>query len=185
MNIFPPKDDSILLLVDFQTGFLKPFKDKVKKSLEEKLSLLIEICKFYNIPIVVMEQNNEKLGNTTESIQKVLCEFYKPNNKFIFSGYRDENIKDILEESKKSNVILAGIETHICVLQTTVDLINKNYNVHIISDAVGSRFKLDWQAGLEKLKEIGANMLTVEMLLFGYLETSASKDFKHFLPFLK
>ena len=185
MNIFPPKDDSLLLLVDFQTGFLKPFKSEVKKSLEEKLTLLIETCKFYKIPIVVMEQNNEKLGNTTENIQKVLGEHYKPNNKFIFSGYRDENIRNSLEESKKSNIILCGIETHICVLQTTMDLLNRNYNVHIIADAVGSRFKFDWEAGLEKLKEIGANMLTVEMLLFGYLETSSSKDFKHFLPFLK
>ncbi len=183
--IFPPKDDSLLLVVDFQTGFLKPFKDKVKNSIEEKLALLVETVKFYNIPIIVMEQNNSKLGNTTPKIQETLKEFYRPNNKYIFSGFRDDNIRKLIENSGKSNVILCGIETHICVLQTTSDLINRNYNVHIIADAVGSRFKPDWKFGLEKLREIGANILTVEMLLFAYLETSSSDDFKHFLKFLK
>ncbi len=185
MNLFPPKDNSLLLLVDFQTGFLKPFKEKVVKHLENKLTLLIETCKFYKLPIVVMEQNNEKLGNTTETIQKALGEFYKPYNKFIFSGMRDNVIKEQIENSKKQNIIIAGIETHICVLQTTFDLISKNYNVYIISDAVGSRFKEDYMFGLEKLREIGAKLLTTEMLLFGYLERSDRKDFKHFLPFLK
>ena len=185
MNIFPPKDDSLLLLIDFQTGFLKPFKEKVKKYLEEKISLLIETIKFYNIPIIVMEQNNEKLGNTIEPIQKSLGEFYKPNNKFIFSGFKDKNIKNLMQSYKKNNIIICGIETHICVLQTASDLINQSYKVHIIGDAVGSRFKPDWKFGIDKLNQIGANILTVEMLLFGYLETSSSKDFKHFLPFLK
>ena len=81
MMIFPPKDDSLLLVVDFQTGFLKPFKEKVKKTLENKISLLIETMKYYEIPILVMEQNNDKLGNTTEAIKNSLGEFYKPNNK--------------------------------------------------------------------------------------------------------
>ncbi len=185
MNLFPPKDNSLLLLVDFQTGFLKPFKEKVVKSIEDKLSLLIETCKFYKLPIIVMEQNNDKLGYTTEKIQKSLGDFYKPFNKFIFSGMRDAAVKNEIEKQKKQNIIIAGIETHICVLQTTYDLISKNYNVYIISDAVGSRFKEDYKFGLDKLKDIGANLLSTEMLLFGFLERSDTKDFKHFLPFLK
>ena len=185
MGLFPPKDNSVLLLVDFQTGFLKPFKEKVVRSMENKLSLLIETCKFYKLPIIVMEQNNDKLGNTTEKIQESLGEFYRPFNKFIFSGMRDIAVKSEIEKQQKQNIIIAGIETHICVLQTTYDLICKNYNVYIISDAVGSRFKEDYIFGLDKLKEVGAKLLSTEMLLFGYLESSNTKDFKHFLPFLK
>jgi nicotinamidase-related amidase len=183
--VFPDKEDSLLLLVDFQKGFLKPFKDNIKVFLENNIILTIELAKYYNLPIVVMEQNNEKLGRTTGKVQNSLGEFYKPNNKFIFSGFRDENIRAIIEDSQKGNIIIVGIETHICVLQTTVDLINSGYNVTILSDAVGSRFKKDWEAGIYKLRDVGANVLTVEMLLFGYLERSDTKDFKHFLKFLK
>lgn len=183
--IFPKKENSLLLLVDFQDGFLKPFKNEVKVFLEKNIILTIELAKYYNMPIVVMEQNNEKLGNTTAEVQKALGESYKPNNKFIFSGFRDNNIRNILLDSHKGNIIICGIETHICVLQTTIDLLNSGFNVTILSDAVGSRFKKDWRAGLYQLDKIGANILSVEMLLFGYLERSDSKDFKNFLPFLK
>lgn len=185
MNLFPPKNNSLLLLVDFQTGFLKPFKEKIVKKLENKLTLLIETSKYYNLPIVVMEQNNSKLGYTTENIQKTLGKHYKPYNKFVFSGAKDKEILSQIQKLKKQNIIIAGIETHICVLQTAYDLINYNYNVYVVSDAVASRFKDDYKFGIEKLKEIGANTLSTEMLLFGYLERSDTKDFKYFLPFLK
>ncbi len=185
MEIFPPKDDSQFILVDFQTGFLKAFKDKVVKQLQGNLSLLIEVMKYYKIPITVMEQNNSKLGSTTVEIQNSLAEHYTPFNKFFFSGFKDASIASAITNLKKSNVILGGIETHICVLQTTIDLISRSYNVYIVSDCVGSRRKEDWKAGLDKLKDCGANLITSEMLLFAYLETSAGPPFKHFLPFLK
>ncbi len=183
--IFPKKDDSLILMVDFQNGFLKVFKEKIRISLENNMQLLIETAKFYEIPVVVMEQNNEKLGNTTENIQKTLGELYKPCNKFFFSGWKDKTIRTLLQDSKKNNIILCGIETHICVLQTAIDLIENGFNVYAVSDTIGSRFKKDWNAGLNKLKDINVNMLTVEMLLFAFLERSDTKDFKHFLRFLK
>ena len=184
-KLFPEKEKSLLLIVDFQDSILKILKDKIVKMLEKNLTILIEMAKFFKLPIVVMEQNNEKLKHTNEKIQKVLGEFYKPNNKLFFSGYRDKNIKEIIKSSGKSDIIICGIETHICVFQSAYDLIKDAYNVFIVSDAVGSRYKINWQIGIEKMKDIGCEILTTEMLLFYWLEKVGTKDFKHFLPLLK
>ncbi len=184
-KIFPSKDESLLLIVDFQDTILSIFKEKIVTMLKKNLKILIEMAKIYNFPIVVMEQNNEKLKFTNKEIQDYLGEYYKPLNKLTFSGYRDEKIKATLKNSGKNDVILCGIETHICVFQTAMDLINDAYNVFVVADAVGSRYKVNWQKGLEKMKDIGCQILTTEMLLFYFLEKVGTEEFRHFLPLLK
>jgi len=184
-TLFPKKENSLLLIVDFQDSILQILKDKIVDMLEKNLKILIEMAKRFNLPIVVMEQNNEKLKHTRKSIQDVLGEFYKPNNKIYFSGYKDENIRKVLKSYNRNEIIICGIETHICVFQTAYDLIKDNFNVHVVADAVGSRYKINWQIGIEKMKEIGCNILTTEMLLFYWLEKVGTDDFRYFLPLLK
>ncbi len=182
---FPSKEDSLLLIVDFQDTILGIFKEKIVKMLKKNVKILIEMSKKFNFPIVVMEQNNEKLKHTNKEIQEVLGEFYKPLNKLFFSGYRDDNIKNTLKKSGKNDIILCGIETHICVFQTAMDLINDSYNVFVVADAVGSRYKVNWQIGLKKMEDLGCKLLTTEMLLFYLLEKVGTEEFRHFLPLLK
>ncbi len=184
-NLFPEKDNSLLLIVDFQDTILKIFKEKIVKMLKKNLIILIEMAKFYNLPIVVMEQNNEKLKYTNKDIQNILGRFYNPLNKIYFSGYKDEKIKNSIKSFNKKDIIVCGIETHICVFQTVYDLIKDSYNVYVIADAVGSRYKINWIEGIEKMRKIGCEILTTEMLLFYWLEKVGTDDFKHFLPFLK
>ena len=182
---FPSKEDSLLLIVDFQDTILGILKKKIVEMLKKNVKILIEMAKKFNLPIVVMEHNNEKLKHTNIEIQEVLGEFYNPLNKLYFSGYRDKKIRETLKKSGKNDIIICGIETHICVLQTAIDLINDAYNVFIIADAVGSRYKVNWQEGINKLKNYGCKILTTEMILFYFLEKVGTDEFRHFLPLLK
>ena len=182
---FPQKDESLLLIVDFQDTILGIFKEKIVNMLKKNVKILIEMAKKFNLPIVVMEQNNEKLKHTNPEIQETLGEYYKPLNKIYFSGYRDIKIRETLKKSGKNDIIICGIETHICVFQTAMDLINDAYNVYVVADAVGSRYKVNWQVGLNKMKNLGCKILTTEMLLFYFLEKVGTDEFRHFLPLLK
>ena len=90
-----------------------------------------------------------------------------------------------LNSAKPQNIIMAGIESHICVYQTARDLVKLNYNVEILSDAVSSRTAENWQIGLERSKAAGADITSVESALFEIVRDAQSKEFKDILNIVK
>jgi len=146
---------------------------------------LIRTAGIYQIPILVTEQ--EKLGTTVQEIKNVLKNFdsYKPIRKLDFSCYRNEEFRRILEQSGFSNLLICGIETHICVIQTALDLIGNGYMVQIPRDATSSHTKEDFETAISRLRDSGAVITTTEALIYELTGKAGTKEFKKILEIIK
>ncbi len=179
----PVKSESVLVIVDYQDAILKTFAPTVREQLHRQTALAIRMAQQLKLPIIVFEQYPKGLGTTNEEIKEVLGADYRPRAKRVFSGAG--LIFDRLEELQRRQILILGIETHICVMQTAVDLLDAGYAVFPLADAIGSRYTHDWRSGLEVMTRAGAQPLTLQTVLYNYLNAAEGPDFKAMLPFLK
>ncbi|WP_432662158.1 hydrolase [Wukongibacter baidiensis] len=147
------------------------------EELINNLERLIKGLKVLEIPTVVAEQYTKGLGFTVEGIHKALGK-YKSIEKTSFSCCDNGSIKDRLSELNKKWVIVAGIEAHICVLQTVVDLVDIGYIPVLIEDCVSSRKENDKNIAIERMKSEGAMIATYESILFELCRHSGTSEFK-------
>lgn len=174
----PKKEELALIIIDAQDGMMKVMEPEVKQKTINNIKLLIASAQKLNIPLILTEQYPKGLGKTVSEIQQGL-ENYQPIEKVSFSCYGDEGFKSKLKQlNSAKGVILAGIETHICVLQTALDLLACGYKVYVTSDAVCSRRKLDWEMGLKLMEKAGAIITTTEILIFQLLIRADTEEFK-------
>ena len=179
----PIKDQSALVIVDFQDAILNTFAPQVIEQLKKQAALAIQMARNLSIPIVVMEQYPKGLGATNEEIKMLLADDYQPFAKKIFSGWDAIGAK--VAELGRNHLLIMGIEAHICVLQTAIDLLDQGYSVFVLKDAVGSRYTFDFQAGCSLMERAGGIMTSVQTVLFHFLEKAEGPDFKAMLPHLK
>ena len=144
-----------------------------------------EAAKVLDIPVIVTEQYPKGLGPTVESIKDATGDQFEPIEKVVFSCARSPEFEEILAESNRKEVIIVGVETHVCVLQTSMDLINKGYTVYVPADAVTSRRELDWQRGINLIEKAGAVVGTKETFLFQLLERAGTDEFKQVSKLVK
>jgi nicotinamidase-related amidase len=174
----PKKEELALIIIDAQNSLMKVMEPEVKQKTVNNIRLLIASAQKLNIPLVLTEQYPKGLGKTVTEVQKSL-ENYQPIEKVSFSCYDDQGFKSKLKQlNSTKGVILAGVETHICVLQTALDLLACGYQVYVISDAVCSRRKLDWEIGLRLMEKAGAIITTTETLIFQLLIRADTEEFK-------
>jgi nicotinamidase-related amidase len=161
-----------LIVVDVQEGFRKavPDFDRVAKA----TATLIEGAEAIGIPIVVTEQYPKGLGATAPEIAEHLPEVTEPLEKVCFSA-ADASGFDL---GGRDQALVCGIETHVCVNQTALDLLGSGVEVHVPEDAVGSRTEQNKRVGLQKMERAGALMSTVEMALFELLGRAGTDEFK-------
>lgn len=179
----PCKDQSALIIVDFQDAILNTFAPEIISQLKKQATLAIRMARNLSIPIVVMEQYPQGLGPTNEEIRNVLDDDYQPFAKKIFSGW--EVIGERIASLGKNHLLIIGIEAHICVLQTAIDLLDQGYSVFVLNDAVGSRYGFDWRTGCSLIERAGGIITSVQTVLFHYMEKAEGPDFKAMLPYLK
>lgn len=184
-SFYPEKENMVLIVVDIQDNLLKAFKSEVAERVVSKSSTLITYFKQKSYPIIVFEQYPKGIGPTNEKIKEALGDSYKPITKNCFSGVCADGFEEALNKTGKNEVVLIGIESHICVLQTCFDLISKNKRVYVPADAVGSRTELDWQMGLKNMEQMGATISSTEILIFKWLQRAGTEEFKAMLPYLK
>ncbi len=177
------RKNAILVLVDIQERLLPQIHDSAQ--LLKNALIMAESCKILNIPALATEQYPEGIGPTVAALKPALAAQHAPIGKRTFSCCRERQFMQALKESGRKQVIVAGIETHVCVFQTTADLIREGYAVEIISDAVGSRAAANKTIGLARMKAGGADIGSVESCLFELLETSACPEFKQVLRLIK
>ena len=134
-------------------------------SLEQEAARMIRGARLFELPVFWMEQIPEKLGPTREVVAQAL-EGLTPFVKHTFSGWQDPAIRDRLQSSGRKQVLLVGIESHVCVWQTARDLLDAGYEVWAVSDAIGSRQASNRELGLMRMKEAGVQLTSVEMALF-------------------
>lgn len=173
------KDDTVLIVVDLQEKLMKAMSHREK--IYKNTNLLLALAEQMGIPVIVTEQYPKGLGPTTNEIKDNLKE-YQYMDKMEFSAY--SGLKQILPANRKT-VLVTGSETHVCVFQTTRDLLANGYNVHVVKDAVCSRFKDNYLSGLELMKDMGAVINNTETILFDLLKVAGTPEFKVISPLLK
>jgi len=144
----------------------------------KKTSQLIQGIQALEMPILWLEQLPEKLGETQEDLKVLLEKTSKPISKAPFSAFLSDEYRDELEKSRRETVIICGIESHICVYQTSKDLIDRGYEVVLVADATSSRTEENCRIGIEAVRDLGAQITSVESLLFELLRTPEHPAFR-------
>ncbi len=168
-------EDAVLVLVDIQ-GKLAKLMDQ-REQLFKQLSRLVQGALLFDIPIIWMEQVPDKLGPTIPEVSDCLPHL-QPLAKTSFGCYGDPGFVDALEKTGRRQVLLAGIESHVCVYQSCVELINHQYQVTTINDAISSRTEENRQLGFSRMKEAGAVPSSVEMILFEFQRCAEGDRFR-------
>ncbi|MBN1376137.1 MAG: isochorismatase family protein [Dehalococcoidia bacterium] len=177
--------NSVFVLIDVQTNLASAMKNEVLENTERNTAVMIEACQKLGVPVLVTEQYKKGLGTTLERIRHKLGAMYKPIEKMEFSCYANQEFLDSFTKLNRKYVMIAGIESHVCVLQTALDFLNNRYFVHIISDAVCSRYKSDWRNAMNYLSNAGAVISTAEIVVFQLLHLAGTPDFKAVSPIFK
>jgi len=169
------KDDSIAIIVDIQEKLMPHIHNN-----EEILSNCVKLVSGLNsldIPILLLEQYPKGLGHTVENIKSVL-KTYEPIEKLEFNCCDNENILNILKESKKKNVILMGVESHVCLLQSALGLKEHGFQPVIIQDCVSSRNPNDKKFAIKRLIQENCIISTYESILFEFCQKAGNDYFK-------
>ncbi|ETI58665.1 hydrolase [Marinomonas profundimaris] len=148
------------------------------------LVTLIKAAKLLDMPIFWLEQNPEKLGKTVPELQEVLGSV-TPISKFSFSACGEPAFVEAVKKTKVKTWLLSGIETHICVYQTTLGLLDLGYEVELVSDCVSSRALSNKVLALEKLARKGAEITCLEMCLFELIGDCRADEFRSALSLIK
>ena len=173
-----------LIVIDIQEKLLPPIWQK--ESLIRNSQLLIRLARILKIPALVTTQYAKGLGNTVPEIVSLLPES-APIDKMMFSCFGSDVFCSLLKRlpGSRNTVLLCGMETHICVMQTALAALREGYLVHVASDAVSSRTEGNWRVGLERMRAAGAVISSAEMMIYELLRSSGAPAFKELLPHLK
>ena len=171
-----------LVVVDVQGKLARLMYDK--QVLYKNIQILIKAAKILNIPILWCQQCPDALGPTIPEIAQLLKDS-EPIDKSAFSccGAEQFNIK--LNESKRQQVLLCGIETHVCIYQTAVELLRKGFSVDVVADAVSSRTSENKQIAIDRMAAEGINVSCTETALFELLKTAEHPQFKKIAKLIK
>lgn len=169
-------EDCVLVVVDVQGQLARVMHQS--EALHQKLTILIKGVQLFDIPILWLEQLPDKLGATTDVLATELIRTTEPIAKQHFSGWQCPKFRAKLSAMGQKHILVAGIETHVCVYQTCMDLLDNAYPTHLIVDAMSSRTPENKQLGIEMMQEHGALKTNVESLLFELQHEAIGEDRK-------
>lgn len=176
-------DKALLFVVDIQERFL-PVISEIDRVID-KTGMLIQVATRLELPVIVTEQYPKGLGHTAPVIQQQLPAWTRVFEKSTFSSIGAPGVREYLAETGRTQIILAGIETQVCINQTAHQLLNMNYSVFLVEDAVSSRNLNDREIAIAKLRQSGAIPCSAEMALFELLRDAKNPHFKAFLEYIK
>ena len=175
------KEESLYICIDLQGKIISAMNDS--DALIKNTNILLRTADIYNIPTLVTEQYPKGLGPTDERI--ILPNNHKLFAKDYFSIFGTEDFVKEFNSFDKKNIIVFGIETHVCVYYSVLHLIENGYNVCVVGDAVSSRKEENKKIALEQMRKIGANIINTEMALFWHIEGSKTENFKELSKLIK
>ncbi len=164
---------SSLLVIDVQEKLLPLIRHSAE--IAWNIRRLMDGAKILEIPVVATEQYPVGLGSTSSELRERLGPI---PDKRMFSCRECGHLFDQWDEAAVEQIVVVGIEAHVCVQQTSLDLIAMGFDVYVVVDAVGSRFELDEQVGLRRIEQSGGTLTTTESVLFEWCETSGIPEFK-------
>jgi nicotinamidase-related amidase len=172
----------LLVVVDVQGKLASLMHDR--DALFKNIQILIKAAKLLDIPILWCQQAPDALGPTVPEIAELLTGI-EPINKTSFSCCGDEQFVNQLTSLTRPQILLTGIEAHVCIYQTAVDLKEKGFTANVIADAVSSRSLDNKQTALSKMQAMGVNISSTEMALFELLKTADHPKFKQIAKLVK
>jgi nicotinamidase-related amidase len=175
-KFFLDRDQAVLVIIDVQEKLCRAMDEKVLERLTGNITILQETARDLDIPLVVTEQYVKGLGETLPAIREKLSG--PALEKMTFSCCGDSAFLDKVRGLKRRQIIAVGMETHVCVLQTVLELLDAGYHVHLVRDAVMSRREENWFVGLEGAKAAGAVITSTEAALFQLLRVAGTDEFR-------
>jgi len=176
------RNNCTLVIIDVQGKLFESMSGK--DLLLQNLIRMIQGAKLLGLPIIWNEQVPEKMGQTVPEIRALLSDL-QPIPKSCFSCYGEPAFMNALKKTGRKQVLIAGIESHVCVYQTSRDLITAGYQVEVATDAVSSRTEANKAVGIEKIKSIGGTITSVETALFEMLKTAEDGAFREMLKIVR
>lgn len=182
-NSLAKAQDCALLVIDVQEKLINTIANA--EAVIANISALIKTAQLFQVPIVTTEQ--EKLGPSVAVLKELLQTYqaYNPISKQSFSCCRNGPFRQALEKTHRKHLLITGIEAHICVSQTALDLLANDYLVQVIADATSSNSPQDHQAAIDRLASAGATITTTEALIYELTATAQTPLFKQVLAIVK
>jgi len=174
-KFFISREDTVLVVVDIQERLAAVMSER--ENLVENTIHLIEAAKLLSIPVILTEQYPKGLGPTVQDIKDALPS-YHPVEKLAFGCCGEPRFMNALESTGKKKILLCGMETHVCVLQTCVGALRAGYAVHAVRDAICSRSKENFETGIGFMRDAGTVVTCTETVLFQLLEKAGTEEFR-------
>lgn len=175
-------DNTAIVLIDIQGKLATLMHDR--ENLYKSLETIVKGMNVLKVPVIWMEQVPQSLGPTIEEVAAHLGN-RKPIAKNTFSCCDNDQFMDELNQIDRSQILLAGIETHICVYQTAASLISRGYQVQAIEECVSSRTSANKQIGLDAIRGLGGMVTSCEMILFELMKSTDANGFKEIVKLIK
>ena len=176
------KKDCVLVIIDVQEKLVNALE---KDTIIKKTATLAQAAKIIGIPTIVTEQYPKGLGSTVTQVKEAFGDDTVVLEKTSFSAMKEEAFFSHLKSHNRKQVLICGIETHICVHQTVSGLLAEGYEVYVAKDACASRAKYEFKQGIELMQSNGAKICCVEIALFEWLRTSKDEHFKEIQTLIK
>ena len=186
MNRVLNREDLALVIIDIQERLVPAIDNELYERLRKNVIIVVETAGTLKLPILLTEQYPKGLGRTISTIVEALeGKMYETTEKITFSCARNESFLHSLVRTGRRQVLLTGMETHVCVYQTAVDLVNAGYEVFVAEDAVSSRRLHDHRLGIEAMRDAGVRVLPMETAVFQLLEAAGTPEFKKISSLLR
>jgi nicotinamidase-related amidase len=177
----PDRESAVFVMIDIQDKFVPVINDI--KTVIKNANILSKAAEILNMPFIFTEQYPQGLGRTTGKIS--VPSTSKPIEKIHFSCLDCKEFADRLDSLNVEDIVLFGIEAHICVLNTALDLLKKGYRVHVVADAVSSRTKENKEIAIERMRQSGIFIVSTEMILFHMLDHAKDEEFSKISELVK
>jgi nicotinamidase-related amidase len=175
-RFFLERGNAQLVVVDVQEKLCRAMDPAVLEQLTGNISILIDAAAELGLPVIATEQYVKGLGATVPALKEKLAA--PAMEKMTFSCCGGDGFLEAMDKNNRRQVILTGMETHVCVLQTALELLSAGYVVHLVCDAVMSRRKANWKTALKTLTQAGAVLTSTEAVLFQLLRVAGTDEFK-------
>ena len=169
-------DKAVLVVIDIQERLVTAMPQDIYRKMRETVGMLVSGAGLLGVPVVATEQYPQGIGHTVPELAEACRQTVVEKVSFGCCG--EANFMSALKKLGRSQVILTGMEAHVCVYQTVLGLVENGYHVHLVRDAVCSRSKTDFLTGVSNAAQAGAVVTTAEMALFQMLQSSTHTQFR-------
>lgn len=172
------RNNAILAVIDVQERLMAVIHDATE--IDANVGRLIRGCRVLGVPVIVTEQYPKGIGPTTPNVREAMFDagVSEPIQKMCFSSFGADEFADTLSRSGRKQVILCGVEAHVCVFQTCRDLLDAGFEVFIVADATSSRTERNRDLATRRMTSDGARLVTTEMALFEMTVASGTDEFR-------